>query len=590
LHTKEKFAQLYGYWEARIRVASGAGLHSAFWGKPANERWPPELDVEEVGGARPDTVIMTVHWRDAGTHRQRNRRFQGDDLSGGFHVFGAEWSPEGTVWYVDGVERARITDGAAEMAAEGPFYALLDLQVGLRGAVQPSAATPFPGEQVVDYVRIWRRPSGLLPAPPSGAAPAASAAASAAATAALCSMRATLAATVRPPVAAAMRSSTNGVTAPPVTPAPAASARAASMTGPSAAAGTSKASGTGVTTRMPLRCPNSRAARITSAASAVECSGWGTARPLRRDQKAGNSPPSAPPPMTVTPSVSSRSSVRGTSRKAFTPAQTVTTGWRARAPRSALSSPLSAHSRWTPPIPPVANTVTPAAAASASEADTVVAAAGQRCAAATARSRSAALRSAARRRGSSPSSTPTRGSPSSTTVRAATAPASRTTSSERRSASAPAGPGSPRRLNTVDSSATTGRPSATAAATSGETRTAGTAGSYRRSGCIVGARNGQERLPTAARAATGRRNATPAGEPPTGDLAVDRPQYPIAGVSSHTPSISSAQFPRAGRPYNAAGDERMNDAQTWAVIAIFAAIFASQFAELRADRREFRAS
>jgi len=168
LHTREKFAQLYGYWEARLRVASGAGLHSAFWGKPANDRWPPELDVEEVGGARPDTVIMTVHWRDAGGHRQRNQRFQGDDLSSGFHVFGAEWSPDATVWYVDGIERTRITGGAAEMAAEGPFYALLDLQVGLRGAVQPSAATPFPGEQVVDYVRIWRRPSGLRPARPFG--------------------------------------------------------------------------------------------------------------------------------------------------------------------------------------------------------------------------------------------------------------------------------------------------------------------------------------------------------------------------------------------------------------------------------------
>ena len=58
------------------------------------------------------------------------------------------------------VERARISDGAAEMAAQGPFYALLDLQVGLGGAVQPSAATPFPAEQLVDYVRIWRRPFG----------------------------------------------------------------------------------------------------------------------------------------------------------------------------------------------------------------------------------------------------------------------------------------------------------------------------------------------------------------------------------------------------------------------------------------------
>ena len=160
LHTKGTFAQRYGYWEVRLRAAAGPGLHSAFWGKPASEAWPPELDVEEIGGDRPDMVIMTVHWRDQSGHRQKNQRFRGDDNSLGFHVIGAEWSPEGTVWYVDGVERARISDGAAEMAAQGPFYALLDLQVGLGGAVQPSAATPFPAEQLVDYVRIWRRPFG----------------------------------------------------------------------------------------------------------------------------------------------------------------------------------------------------------------------------------------------------------------------------------------------------------------------------------------------------------------------------------------------------------------------------------------------
>jgi len=158
LHTKGTFSQLYGYWEARIRIPSGAGLHSAFWGKPANDRWPPELDVEEIGGALPDTVIMTVHWRDPTGHRMSNQRYRASDFSDGYHVFGAEWSPEGTAWYVDGVERARITDGAAAMSAQGAFYALLDLQVGLGGAVQPDATTPFPAEQLVDYVRIWKRP------------------------------------------------------------------------------------------------------------------------------------------------------------------------------------------------------------------------------------------------------------------------------------------------------------------------------------------------------------------------------------------------------------------------------------------------
>jgi beta-glucanase (GH16 family) len=165
LHTKHSFSQLYGYWEARIRVPAGQGLHSAFWGKPASEAWPPELDVEEIGGHRPDTVIMTNHWRDDSGHRQKTHRYRGPDFSSGYHVFGVEWSPDEIVWYVDGVERAATTDGAAAMSAGGPFYALLNLQVGLRGAAQASDATRFPAYQLVDYVRIWDRPFDFLTTP-----------------------------------------------------------------------------------------------------------------------------------------------------------------------------------------------------------------------------------------------------------------------------------------------------------------------------------------------------------------------------------------------------------------------------------------
>jgi beta-glucanase (GH16 family) len=162
LHTKGTFSQLYGYWEARMKVAAGPGVHSAFWGKPANEPWPPELDVQEIGGDRPDTVIMSAHWRDETGHRLKNKRYKGPDNSLGFHVFGLEWSRAGATWYVDGVERARFTEATEALAAQGPFYALLNLQVGLGGAVQPSAATPFPAYQLVDYVRIWERPFGMV--------------------------------------------------------------------------------------------------------------------------------------------------------------------------------------------------------------------------------------------------------------------------------------------------------------------------------------------------------------------------------------------------------------------------------------------
>ena len=75
--------------------------------------------------------------------------------------------------------------------------------------------------------------------------------------------------------------------------------------------------------------------------------------------------------MTGTPSVSRRSQVAGRSRIDFAPAQTTIIGVRASSARSADSS--NGASRWTPPIPPVANTSIPARLASESVAATVVA-------------------------------------------------------------------------------------------------------------------------------------------------------------------------------------------------------------------------
>ena len=66
IHTKNKFAQQFGYWEARIRAARCYGARTAFWGKPNDESWPPELDVVEVNGDGPDRARrakFTVHWR-----------------------------------------------------------------------------------------------------------------------------------------------------------------------------------------------------------------------------------------------------------------------------------------------------------------------------------------------------------------------------------------------------------------------------------------------------------------------------------------------------------------------------------------------
>ena len=164
INSKDKFAQQYGYWEARIRTARCYGSRSAFWGKPNDESWPPEIDVVEVNGEAPRTAKFTVHWGDGG-HQESQGSFTGPDFSDGFHTFGAQWTPQGVTWFVDGVERRRTPAGAGFLDDGGAFYTILNSQV-----IEPdSTCGRVPGDSVeyVDYVRIWtpaprpsREPSG----------------------------------------------------------------------------------------------------------------------------------------------------------------------------------------------------------------------------------------------------------------------------------------------------------------------------------------------------------------------------------------------------------------------------------------------
>jgi beta-glucanase (GH16 family) len=157
INTRNKFSQLYGYWEARMQIPSGQRLHSAFWAKPNSGWWPPELDVEET--RVPEKVTMTVHWEEAGVHVKHNDKFSvGPGLFTGFHVFGAEWTPTETIWFIDGVERFRTSDGAVQMGERGPFYMILDLQVSLVPPRPGDPPTTWPSSQYVDYVRVWSRP------------------------------------------------------------------------------------------------------------------------------------------------------------------------------------------------------------------------------------------------------------------------------------------------------------------------------------------------------------------------------------------------------------------------------------------------
>ncbi|MEA2973857.1 MAG: hypothetical protein QOG82_2315 [Actinomycetota bacterium] len=171
------FTYKYGYAEARVKVPAGQGLWPAFWTLPSDYSWPPEIDIMEILGNKPNQQEMHYHYlNSAGVHQGPGQAWVGPDFSADWHTFGVDWQPNAMIWYVDGVERWRFTDASAITAK--PQYLLLNLAVGGNWPGSPNAATPFPSDYLVDYVRVWDRfgtagsPTTTAPAPTTTTVPA----------------------------------------------------------------------------------------------------------------------------------------------------------------------------------------------------------------------------------------------------------------------------------------------------------------------------------------------------------------------------------------------------------------------------------
>jgi beta-glucanase (GH16 family) len=160
-----KFAQQYGWFEIRAKFPKGKGYWPAFWLLPETKAWPPEIDVLEILDQEPNKVYMTNHWRDeTGKHRSKGGSWVGPDFSADYHVFAVEWKPGEIIWYVDGVERFRSTEG---VPAE-PMYVIANLAIGGTWGGYPDETTVFPGYMDIDYIRVYKRKEPATVKAPAG--------------------------------------------------------------------------------------------------------------------------------------------------------------------------------------------------------------------------------------------------------------------------------------------------------------------------------------------------------------------------------------------------------------------------------------
>ena len=168
IDTKGKFSFSYGRLEARIRIPAGQGLWPAFWAMGEDvwtAGWPNcgEIDVMETLGHAPSVVHGTLHGPVGFTQTAwaQGRSFTApESLAEGFHTYRIIWTPDTVEWALDGVVFSRIStsDLAANnrWAFDHDFHVLLNLSVGGNWPGSPDAATPFPSQLLVDWVRVYQ--------------------------------------------------------------------------------------------------------------------------------------------------------------------------------------------------------------------------------------------------------------------------------------------------------------------------------------------------------------------------------------------------------------------------------------------------
>jgi hypothetical protein len=152
----------YGYYEACMRVPSGAGWHTSFWTMRYNGQNPiiaemtQELDICEQDSHNPSCYWGIVHnWGTKTPNEQKDfggKQVQtGQNLSADFHIYSAEFTPEKVNFYFDGklVNTAEVKQFSH--GQQSIWLTSIAMLAGDKGVDD----SRLPAEAVFDYVRFY---------------------------------------------------------------------------------------------------------------------------------------------------------------------------------------------------------------------------------------------------------------------------------------------------------------------------------------------------------------------------------------------------------------------------------------------------
>ncbi|MFD2166633.1 family 16 glycosylhydrolase [Thalassotalea euphylliae] len=179
LRTDGKVDIQYGRIEARIKIPEGQGLWPAFWMLPTDSQyggWASggEIDIMEVVNplsTEENHVHGTIHYGMAWPLNVSSGKELTADVLSDFNVYAIEWEENEIRWFFNDVHYATVTSDTwwsyfykdtetgyvSDEAApfNQSFHLLLNMAVGGNWPGSPDAATQFPAQMLVDYVRVY---------------------------------------------------------------------------------------------------------------------------------------------------------------------------------------------------------------------------------------------------------------------------------------------------------------------------------------------------------------------------------------------------------------------------------------------------
>ena len=175
-----KFLHRYGYYEIRCKLPKHSGWHAAFWlqspsigAHPDPKQCGVECDIMENYRQHPENeIICGCGWGGYGTDSKwfGHYSFDYEETSDGWHYYGVDWTPEGYIFYADGMEVGRqmapecaVSDVDQFILVTTECHGYLRRFKNSDGAGRPELAgepvkelfEAFPDVFEVDFVRVF---------------------------------------------------------------------------------------------------------------------------------------------------------------------------------------------------------------------------------------------------------------------------------------------------------------------------------------------------------------------------------------------------------------------------------------------------